>query len=273
VTIENVNNTRGRPYILENVALASYAKVGGTPWTVSTATNENNLILGVSRVQDYSKQYLIGFVTLFANDGDFLFMNSRAPVISWEDYIQGLTELVTNAITEYENERGTPDSIIIHFHKNPGIKEIEAVENSLKAASKSIPYAILHLNEYTNSRLFDSNHYTYTPPKGLKVRLSVREVLLLLDGRVGESRNRIGVPRILSIRMDRRSTLDSAKFPELVQQVCDFAHINWRGFNAAAIPITLNYSKLIARTVIEIGTQNWNQIIAGGRLRDKAWFL
>jgi hypothetical protein len=158
----------------------------------------------------------------------------------------------------------------VHFHKKPGKEEIETIETAFKASATSIPYAIIHLNEYTNSRLFDSTHSTYTPPKGLKIRLSLHETLLILDGRVGESRYRIGVPRILSIRMDKRSTLDAAKFPELVQQVYDFAHINWRGFNAAEIPITLNYSKLIARTVVEIDTQNWNQIIAGWRLRDKA---
>lgn len=273
MTIENINNTRGRPYILENISLASYAKVGGTPWTVSTTTNENNLIIGISRTQDYSKKYLVGFVTIFSNDGDFLFMHSKAPVVSWENYVQGLGGLITSAIEEYENERGTPHSIIVHFHKNPGRKEIEAIENALKTTTKNIPYAIIHLNEYSNSRLFDSNHYTYIPLKGLKVRLSVHEALLLLDGRIGDSRYRVGVPRILSIRMDKRSTVDTARFSEFVQQIYDFAHINWRGFNSAAIPITLNYSKLIARTVIEIGIQNWNQIIAGGRLRDKAWFL
>jgi argonaute-like protein implicated in RNA metabolism and viral defense len=82
VAIENVNNAKSRQYILENVALASYAKVGGTPWTVSTTTSENNLILGISRAQDYLKKYLVGFVTLFSNDGDFLFMNSKAPVVT-----------------------------------------------------------------------------------------------------------------------------------------------------------------------------------------------
>jgi len=49
--------------------------------------------------------------------------------------------------------------------------------------------------------------------------------------------------------------------------------VNWRGFNAAAIPVTLNYPKLIATIVGEVGADRWNQIIASGKLRDKAWFL
>jgi len=273
VTVEKLKDLRGRQYTLENIALASYAKVGGTPWTVSTSHNENNLILGVSRAQDHSKRYLVGFVTLFTNDGDFLFMHSKAPVIEWEEYIQGLSELIREAIFEYQDIRETPDSIIIHFHKRPGKREIEAIETALRSAGENIPYAIIHLNEYSNFRLFDASHSTYIPPKGLKVNLSSHEVLLLLDGRIGDRRFKVGVPRVLDIRMDRRSTLSLDKFPDLIKQIYDFSHINWRGFNAAAIPVTLNYSKLIARMVIELGIQNWNQIIAEGKLRDKAWFL
>jgi hypothetical protein len=55
--------------------------------------------------------------------------------------------------------------------------------------------------------------------------------------------------------------------------VFEFARVNWRGFNAQAIPATLNYSYLVARLVAEIGAQNWNAIASAGVLRDKAWFL
>lgn len=81
------------------------------------------------------------------------------------------------------------------------------------------------------------------------------------------------MPTVLNVRIDKRSTLTPDYFPYIFKQIYDFSFVNWRGFNAAAIPITLNYSKLIARMVINIGISNWNQIIASGRLRDKGWFL
>jgi len=105
------------------------------------------------------------------------------------------------------------------------------------------------------------------------VRLSSHEALLLNDGRVGDERRKVGMPRVLNIRMDKRSTVDQKEFYKLVKQVYEFSHINWRGFNAETVPITLNYSKLIAKVVIDVGVDNWNQIVAGGRLRDKSWFL
>jgi hypothetical protein len=73
--------------------------------------------------------------------------------------------------------------------------------------------------------------------------------------------------------MDHRSTMAIDRFPDVVQQVFEFARVNWRGFNAQAIPATLNYSYLVARLVAEIGAQNWNAIASAGVLRDKAWFL
>jgi argonaute family protein len=273
VIIEKLIDPASRQYLLENIALSSYAKIGGTPWTVSASPEENSLILGVSRAQDSSRNYIVGFVTLFTYDGDFLFLHSKAPVLEWGKYVLGLSELIESAIYEYTEVKGNPDSIVIHLHKKPGPGEIQAVENALQKAAKDIPYALIHLNEYSNFRLFETSDTTYVPPKGLKVSLGSHESLLLLDGKVRGKRNKIGVPSILDVRMDKRSTINVDRFAELVKQIYDFSHINWRGFNSKAIPVTLNYSKLIARMIIEVGIQNWNKNIAEGKLRDKAWFL
>lgn len=273
VLVERLTEARGRQYVLENLALAGYAKVGGTPWTVAAPSPEEEVILGVSRALDASKKYLVGYVVLFTRDGDFLFVSSSAPVVEWEDYIGGLSEMVRAAVEQFEKDRGTPSSVIVHFNKNPGRREIDAITEGLRNAAKDIPFAIIHLNEFSNFRLFDSRHPSYVPPRGLKVNLGALEALILLDGLRNGIRRRVGVPRVLDVRMDRRSTISHGGFPRLVQQVSDLAYVNWRGFNAAAIPITLNYSKLIARMLAEIGIEAWNEVVAEGRLRDKAWFL
>ncbi|GBC73199.1 hypothetical protein HRbin04_00595 [archaeon HR04] len=278
ITIKEIRKTHGRVYTLENLSLATYAKIGGTPWTISTS-NKSRLILGISRTKDSQEQYLVGFVVSFTNDGDFLFMRSETPVVEWTEYIERLSKLIEEAIIEYkkgignENKRGSIDSIIIHLHKKPGKNEINAIEDGLKCAVQDIPYAIVHLNEYSNFRLFDSSHSSYIPCKGLYVTLSLHESLILLDGRVNNERNKVGMPRILDVRIDKRSTLDVKNFSDIFKQVYDFSFINWRGFNAAAIPVTLNYSKLIAKMVGNLNTVEWNELIIKRKLRDKKWFL
>lgn len=284
ITAEKLQVQNQIQWTLENIALQIYAKIGGTPWTVmsSSPQNKNELVLGFSRALDRQRNFVVGFVTLFTHDGDYQLLYSLSPrPTEWsklDEYRKALTELIVDAYREYSHQQGQPTSLVVHLCKRPGkYREIAAIEQALREIGNSIPYALVHLNDDSNYRLFDTSHPTYIPESGIKVTLSPSSALLLLDGRQpdvpdGRSRKR-GVPRVLEITMDRRSTMPVDQFPRLVQQVFEFARVNWRGFNAQAIPATLNYSYLVARLVAEIGAQNWNAIASSGVLRDKAWFL
>ncbi len=262
-----------RPWILGNLALASYAKVGGTPWVVADTQGRRELVMGVSRAQDANKKFVVGFVTLFNQDGDFLFLNSQTPVVRWEEYVSSLESMVVEAYHDYEQTFGTPESLVVHFHKRPGAREIKAVNHALQHLGVDLPYALVHLNEFSLFRVFDTQQISYVPPSGLQVNLSRRRALLLLDGLENGQRNRRGVPNVWDISLDRRSTMEVDEFPRLVQQIHRFARVNWRGFNARSTPVTINYSKLICDLVLEIGLDSWNNIVTNGRLREKAWFL
>lgn len=283
ITAEILRNRQGLPWILENISLQIYAKIGGTPWTIMSSSQQRELVIGVSRAMDRKKNYMVGFITLFTHDGDYQFMYSLSPKpVEWsklEEYCEELARLIVDAYKEYERKVGKPSSIIIHLCKRPGkFREIAAVEKAIQEIGGDLPYALLHLNDDTNYRLFDATHPTYVPQSGIKVDINPYTALLLLDGRVPdqtgqEMRRKRGVPKVLEVYMDKRSTLSKEEFPRLVRQVFEFVHVNWRGFNAQTIPATLNYSYLTARLVSEIGADNWSHIASAGRLRDKAWFL
>jgi hypothetical protein len=283
IRAETVRNPRGLSWSLENIALQMYAKVGGTPWTVMSSSSSRELVLGVSRALDKNRNMVVGFVTLFTHDGDYQFLYSLSPKpTEWQklnEYRDALAQLIVEAYQEYSKHQGAPSALIIHLCKRPGkFREIAAVEQAMKILGENIPFAFLHLNDDTNYRLFDTAHPTYVPRPGIKVDLNRNTALLFLDGRVPDAkgeeiRRKRGVPRVLEIHLDQRSTLDAGEFPRLVRQVFDFARVNWRGFNAQAIPATLNYSYLVARLVSEIGADKWNPIASSVSLRDKAWFL
>lgn len=283
IRVETVRNPRGLSWSLENIALQIYAKVGGTPWTVMSSSRDRELVLGVSRALDKNRNMVVGFVTLFTHDGDYQLLCSLSPrPTEWEkldEYREALAQLIVDAYREYTRQQGTPSALIIHLCKQPGkFREVAAVEQAMQTLGQSIPFALLHLNDDTSYRLFDTAHPTFVPRPGIKVELNRYTALLFLDGRVPdgtgqEIRRKRGVPRVLEVYLDRRSTIDAGEFPRLVQQVFDFARVNWRGFNAQAIPATLNYSYLVARLVSEIGAKDWNAIANQVSLRDKAWFL
>lgn len=283
IQAETVQNPRGISWSLENIALQIYAKIGGTPWTVMTTSNKRELVLGVSRALDRNRQMVVGFVTLFTYDGDYQLLYSLSPKpTAWEnlkEYRDALARLIEEAYREYSSRHGNPSALIIHLCKRPGkFGEVAAVEQAMKSVGQNIHFALLHLNDDTSYRLFDAAHPTYIPRSGIKVDLNRYTALLFLDGRVPDAtgqeiRRKRGVPRLLEVHLDRRSTINSDAFPRLVQQIFDFARVNWRGFNAQAIPATLNYSYLVARLVSEIGADRWNAIASEVSLRDKAWFL
>lgn len=280
VTLSKLQDERQRPWVIGNLALASYAKIGGTPWVVASDNGQNEVIIGVSRAIDRNQGVAVGFVTLFTGDGDFLYMGSKAPVIPWpkrgkkeeeKKYILQMKELITEALDFYKEAQGPPDSVVIHLCKRPGPLETIAARSA--SEDWDIPYAIIHINDDTTFRLFDTAHSTYVPRTGLTVMLNSRAALLLLDGRVNGERKKRGMPRLIEVSMDPRSTMPEEKFPRLVKQVMSLARMNWRGFNAKASPASLNYSHLIAKLVVTIGLENWSELISQGHLREKAWFL
>lgn len=226
---------------------------------------------------------VVGFITLFTHDGDYQLLYSLSPKpVNWEkldEYRNALAQLIRDAFQEYSRQQGTPSKLIVHLCKRPGkFREVAAIEQAMQALGENLPFALVHLNDDTSYRLFDTAHPTYVPKPGIKVDLNRHTALLFLDGRVPDAsgqevRKKRGVPRVLEVYLDRRSTIGANEFPRLVQQVFEFARVNWRGFNAQAIPATLNYSYLVARLVSEIGADNWNAIASSVSLRDKAWFL
>jgi hypothetical protein len=47
-----LQNPSQRAWVLGNIALASYAKVGGAPWVVADSSGRHELVMGVSRAQE-----------------------------------------------------------------------------------------------------------------------------------------------------------------------------------------------------------------------------
>jgi len=261
-------------WILANIALSTYAKVGGTPWVIA-ARDRPEIVLGMSRALDRTKKVIVGFTTIFKHNGDFILSYSKSPVTTWEEYEEGIENLVCEAISEYGRKEENPTSLVFHFHKRTGAKEIDAVKNAIESLGADIKFALLHLNTYSSYRVFDESDFTYVPLSGLMVRLSSRQALLVTDGRKAfVKRPFIGTPGVLEITMDKESTLDFREFPRLVEQIYYFSYVNWRGFNARTIPVTINYPYLIARLVSGLESiKEWNSIVTNGKLIDKAWFL
>ena len=222
----------------------------------------------MSRAVDRQKNVLVGFTTIFKENGDYILYHSKSPVRQWAEYEAGLEALVQESVQEYEAIHGTPKSLVIHFHKRTGVREVRAVKAAIDGLGLEIPYALLHLNSDSSFFPFDASAPNRAVPQGIQVNLGKRQALLVSSIAYG------GEPSVVEITMDRQSTMSFDEFPRLVQQVYDFSFVNWRGFGSKAIPVTIYYPHLIARVMAELeDAAQWNAIVSNAKLLDKAWFL
>ena len=222
-------------WILCNLAVSFYAKIGGTPWVIGAEENASlapEIVIGVSRAKDKEGKFIIGYTTIYKENGDFLLSKFQGPISRKEEYEEYLQTLIRDSIEAYRKKEGEPKTIVCHFHKRTGKKEVNAVIRGINDASSDAKFALLHLNSFSNYRIFDTSHVNYIPYDGLVVRLSFRQALLLTIGRDKKTnKSRSFSPRPIEVTMDKNSTVDFEYFDELLQQVYNFSRINWRGIN------------------------------------------
>jgi hypothetical protein len=222
----------------------------------------------MSRVIDRRKNVLVGFTTIFKENGDYILHHSKSPVRQWDEYEAGLESLVQESIQEYQGIYGTPKSLVIHFHKRTGAREVRAVRAAIDFLGLDIPYALLHLNSDSSYFPFDLLEANRAVPRGLQINLGRRQALIVSNVAYG------GEPGTVEVTMDRQSTMNFDELPRLVEQVFHFSFVNWRGFGSKTVPVTIYYPHLIARLMVELeDPMQWNQVVSNAKLLDKAWFL
>jgi hypothetical protein len=123
VRLETIEETRGRAYSLNNLALAAYAKIGSVPWVISTrgvATHE--LVIGIgctevggSRLGDRTRY--VGITTLFQGDGRYLVWETTREA-TFEKYPEALLESLRKSIrfVQTQNKWEAGDNVRLVFH-------------------------------------------------------------------------------------------------------------------------------------------------------------
>ena len=81
------------------------------------------------------------------------------------------------------------------------------------------------------------------------------------------------MPRPLLIEVHESS--DFADLSYLARQIYHFTYMSWRSFFPGTEPVTIAYSRLIARALGNLkGVDGWNSsVLTVGQLRDSKWFL
>ncbi|MCL5950398.1 MAG: hypothetical protein M1132_01515 [Chloroflexi bacterium] len=295
--IETINSQSSSwPFILNNLALASYAKLGGTPWTLAAPKGEGithevivglgNAIVKRSRLGDQERY--VGIATLFNYDGVYLV--SRSSQESTIKEYPGVLESVLLSTIESVGgrkgwRRGDRVRLIFHTYKPLKNAEIEAVKALVNNRLKdfSVDFAFLVIGDDHNWTMYDpeskgilskgSYRGVQVPKRGSAVILNEGEMLVGVTGPKELKFAAQGTPTPLRLHLNGASTFKDLRY--LGEQVFNFSYMSWQTFNLAPLPVTIAYSGMIASFLGRLRqVRNWNaNALETTDLGDSLWFL
>jgi hypothetical protein len=281
-------------YVLNNIALAAYSKLGGIPWLVKAdPTIAHELVFGlgsahVGRGRLGDRDRIVGITTVFTGDGNY-WLSSLSKAVPIEDYESALLESLRSTIGKVKQQMNWQERehvrLVFHAFKPFKSVEVEAVKALMgELGDYDVDYAFIHVVEDHPYLLFDEQQKGFwdrqargkkgvlAPTRGLFLRLSGREILISLTGAREVKRPEDGMPRPMLLRLHPDSSFDDTTY--LSRQIFTFASHSWRSFFPAPLPVTVFYSELIARMLGQLRqVPHWNPDVMLGRIGRTRWFL
>lgn len=293
IEIETIQEKYSRPYVLNNVAVACYAKLGGIPWVLSSVKGlTHELIFGIgfakkSHGRLSSSERLVGITTVFSGDGNYLLSNVSKEV-PFEEYQESLLRVLKNCLEQIRRRYAwqTGDKVRLIFHQTfKKYKDVEAAAVKTfvdEISGFDVEYAFVHIGRSHPWRIFDlysdginfkgNKKGEYVPWRGCYIPLGPRAALLGLTGPYQLKTHLQGCPEPILISLHRESTFNSLDY--VSEQIYKLAYMSWRSFFPASMPVTIAYSDLIAKLLGELkDIPNWNPDMLITKLSESRWFL
>lgn len=282
-------------YVLNNMGLATYAKLNGIPWLLKanpTIAHELVIGLGSANVGEGrlgQQERFVGITTVFSGDGNY-HLSNLSKAVSMDEYETALLGSLRAAILKVRTDMNwqPKDHVRLVFHatfKRFSREEVQSIKSLLsELGDYDVECAFVQLSEQHPYILFDKKQNgaldyetkrtkgIYAPERGRYLELGNREVLLSLTGPREVKRPEDGTPRPLFLSLHRDSTFTDMTY--LTRQVFTFACHSWRTFLPASVPVTIQYSNLIANALGHLSLMDrWNPEVMLGRIGTTRWML
>lgn len=285
-------------FLLANFAVALYAKMNGTPWTVNQDTTiSDELIIGIGTSEVRKNRFsdrarYIGITTVFRGDGNYL-LSHVGKDCSYEEYPKVLQESTERLLQEIKQRNGwnPGDNVRLIFHTYKPLKSIEIAEIAKRAAlavgsEQTIEFAFLTVTIDHPFLLVDLQQPGITskygdrgnakgilvPERGTITQLGRYTRLVCTNGPFLIKHENASVPAPLLVHIHKGSTFNDLTY--LSEQVLKFTGLSWRSTLPAKKPVSIYYSELIADLLGRLrSVPGWSPAVLNTRLRASRWFL
>ncbi|WP_437606339.1 Piwi domain-containing protein [Sorangium sp. So ce834] len=291
----------GLPYILENIAIAMHAKLGGTPWTVlSNDSSAREIVLGMAHAEIgprfSARNRYMGITTVFSSDGSY-WLAASSGRCAYEEYPVALSRSVTEILARLKHDqawrRGDRVRLIVHTRKPLKNTDISSVihaatrelstdicfETACLTVHRDHPWKVVeprqngrNRNSATNSSANTPTRGERVPSRGTVVHLGARQRLLCVKDGTLMLRDTDPMPQPLRLELHKHSTYENMN--ALTRQVLDFAGLSWRSSRCIFEPVTTYYAHLIADHINHLSTvEGWSDAVIDTQLAGSLWFL
>jgi len=280
-------------FAMNNVSLATYAKLGGVPWLLAAKqTVAHELVIGlgshtVSGSRIGSHKRFVGITTVFSSDGSYL-LSDKTAVVPFERYADALYDTLKRAITKVrkqDNWRSTDKvRLVFHMFKPPKDTEADAIKRTVEGLRlENVTFAFVHVASDNPYIVFDNAQQgigyrdpkkgVLGPSRGLHIKLGDYESLVVFSGASELKQASDGMPRPSLLKLHRHSTFKDMTY--LARQAFEFSGHSWRMLAPEPFPITIRYSDLIAERLTGLSdVPNWDEeAVQFGQIGRTLWFL
>lgn len=262
IQIEKIKSI-GIKYIVNNIALNIYAKLGGTPWGIEKTEHlKKEFIIGIGSTVNDQKKMVMGIANIFDYTGKY-FVGDCVPMSGFDEYVNKLEEVIYDQLNGLILNYNDEIRLIFHIFKSPSSRyEIKALSNVInKLKVENIRYAFVHVGYGHNFRLF-KNDGKESVAKGFYINISANEALINFV-------DKSSIP--LKITVDRRSNFHDIYY--LAKQIYWFSHLSCRSYMPAKKSVSIVYPSLMARMTERLKKiDGWDYDILK-TVGDKLWFI
>lgn len=303
VRVSKLRSSAGNlQYIVEDMAVAAYAKMGGSPWTLASSMPlTKELVIGLAYAEFggrfQARTRYMGIATVFTSDGTYL-LAAQSPRCKYEEYPEALANTVKTTLArlveQYAWDTSEVVRLVFHTSKPLTKRDIETVSRvavkelglqvQFEAAFITIrrdhPFKVIDPAEEGREAFVElaaggqgrARIARRVPSRGVVVDLGRSKRLVSVHGATLAIREGEGIPQPLMVELHPDSTYTNIS--ALARQVYQFTGLSWGSMKPVSEPVTIHYARLIAKMLGRLdGHPNWNDGLLDTHLRTSRWFL